>query len=155
MTAKEDLLNNPKFKARVAKLEGNQYIKVFKDPLLVKLDDERDYYVIAIGINDSYLVVTPRADGCILSVFWTKHDQFSQPGPLHEAIQMSVLNWLMMHSLDNATEKMRHGALNVQELAFKGLFKKLGQKYFLDFPKEVSIAVQGTVRDGIKNPYNR
>lgn len=154
MSAKDVLLNNPKFKARVAKLEGNQYCKLFKDPLALKIE-EHQAFVIAIGINDSYLVVMPDYEGHDLSVFWTKNDQFSKPGPLHEVVSMAVLNWLMMHSLDNSTTKIRHGAMVLTDMAIAALKLKLGQKFFLDKPKELTIQVQGTTRDGIKNPLHR
>lgn len=163
MSKPYDLKKDPKFLARVKKLEGNNYSKLFKVPLEIQVKlangDTVPALVVCIGINDTYLIVVPskKSEGSTIDfeVAWTKSDGFTAPTALHEQVSTQVINWTMMESNgDSEFNKVRHGTFDIKDVAIRSIGNKYGEDYF-ENKKELRGFVQGTVLEGILNPYHR
>jgi hypothetical protein len=158
--SKFDLKNSPKFKARVAKLEGNQYTKLLTDPVAITIN-ERTYYVAAIGINDSYLLVEPfdppfqwEGNLHVFSTFWTKSDGFQQSTELHENVQNVMLNWIMLESTDTSFRKVKHNEVRITDIAKQAMAIKKGIDYMKSLGPTFNAMVQAVPRLDIHNPYH-
>jgi len=162
---KYDLKNDPKFKNKVAKLEGNQHTKVLKTPLRVTIRDN-DYFVVCIGINGAYMVVMPIFSGSGpprdsddfsgFQVFWTKSDNFNKVDEYHDLIGMAVLNWSMMHADESSFTKKKHLDVRIVEMAIEACSKIVSQETMSHAgPTFPHCIVQNTHRYDILNPYHR
>jgi len=149
-----DLKNDPKFKAKVKKLEGNKYLQILKEPLHIKqLDDECKVYVVAIGIHDAYLLLL-LSDENEIHVSWSKRDNFTIPTEQHSAVTPVILNWLMMYANESDIIKVPHGSKMPSQMAFDAMVKIKGLKYVQDLGEMVTIQVQGYIVTQL-NPYRK
>lgn len=158
---KYDIRNDPKFKNKVSKLEGNKYTKVLKTPLRVNIKNE-DYFVVCIGINDAYMVVRPLftegSNGLFsgFGVFWTKSDGFNSANEYHDLVGMAVLNWSIMHADETSFVKKKHLEVRIVEMAIEACSKIVSQETMaLAGPTFPHCTVQSTHRYDIPNPYHK
>ena len=149
-----DIKKDPRFLARTKQIESKANIKRLKDPVEIVIAGV-EFYVIAIGINGSYLTVIPsrRSDGThinphMFSVWWT--DKKSTVFTMGE-IGKFMVSWLIV-SDDTDFIEVAHRDVNPVRWAIEFMIKLRGINYFENGKQVISITDQGIERE-IPNPF--
>lgn len=163
---KFDLKNSKKFQDRVKKLQGNQHIRLIKDPVSIQiqgLNANVPTWIAAIGLNDSYLIVewTYNERGITqfpIAVGWTRTQEAPREDAkqenVHDRISNFMLNWLMMHSNESDFIQVKPSAISVKDVAFKTIETKVGTSELSGLGKGFQMLIQGTLVQ-VENPYHK
>lgn len=151
-----DIKNDPRFLARIKKIESKANIKVIKNPVEIKISTKHTAYIAAIGINGSYLAIFPGVtkDGVhvmppyMFSMWWTeKRSTVFDQTDIAKFMSMWVIT-----SDDSDFEDVPHRNFDHLATAFKTLINCCGKDYFDIGRSEIEVLDQGIARK-INNPY--
>jgi hypothetical protein len=139
----------------VQKIESKANVKVIKEPVEIQLSNNLDAFVVAIGINGSYLAVIPgRAKdgthlmGPLFAVWWTEKQSTA-----FEQTEISKYMTMWIISSDESDFKdIPHRDFDHVKLAIDTIIAIRGIDYFENGKPLIELSDQGIARQ-VRNPH--
>ena len=137
-----DLKKDPKFLEEVRRRESKQFAKVLLDPISIRFDDIT-WFIIAVGINDTYLVAHIDDYWCDLRIYNLIKDRCNPA--LIDEVRRSVLEWIMV-SDETSYKKVPHRDMTPNaciKFTLAILAKSSKKEKLLSFTSPVNVIFDG------------